>query len=328
MKKIGLVGGAGYIGSVASEYFSNKGYKVTIFDSFFFDNKEYFINKKIDCINYDSRNSDKNIFKSYDLIIDLAAISNDPAGELDPVLTKKVNVEGRINTVNSAVSSGVKYFIMASSCSVYGENNEIVNELSPTTPLTTYAKANLEVEKYIKNLDIENFFPLIFRQANVFGLSPILRLDLVVNALIYYGYKENKIRLLRDGSQWRPLVGVNDLAYLYEVLEPNDFIKNKYQIFNIGFNSNNYQIKNLGDEILSQFKEKPSIEWYGDPDKRSYRVNFSKAENFLPIKKIDTIKSSSKKLLEYFQLNNYELTKFNITLDWYKDLINSKKLVI
>lgn len=327
MEKIGLVGGAGYIGSVAANYFNIKGYKVTIFDSFLFDNKNFFINKDIKCINYDSRNFDKNIFKSYDLVIDLAAISNDPAGELDPLLTNKVNVLGRINTVNSAISSGVKYFIMASSCSVYGESIQIVDELSTTSPLTTYAKANLEVEEYIKSLDINDFNPLIFRQATVFGLSPRLRLDLVVNALIYYGYKENKIKLLRDGTQWRPLVGVNDLAYLYEALEPNDFIKNRYQVFNIGFNSNNYQIKNLGDEIISQFKDKPSIEWYGDPDKRSYRVNFSKAENFLPIKKIDTIKKSSKELLEYFQLNNYELTKFNITLDWYKDLIESKKLV-
>ena len=326
IKKVGIVGGAGYIGCVAADYFKEKKIEVEVFDTFYFNNEDYFIKKNIRYSNYDSRYPKKNIFKEFDLIIDLASISNDPSGELNPIITKEINFQGRVNTYKLAIDSGVKYYILASSCSVYGENKNLVNESSVTAPQTTYALANLEVERFILKNKVENFYPIIFRQATVFGNSPRLRLDLVVNALIYYAFKNKSINLLRDGTQWRPMVGVNDLSYLYHALTPDDFINNSYEIFNIGFNSNNFQVAQLGNEINKQFNYQLDINWYGDPDKRSYKVDFTKAQKNLPIKKIDTIEKTTKELVSFFIEEKFELSNYNLTLNWYKDLIENKKL--
>lgn len=326
INNIGLVGGAGYIGSKASHFLSNMKKNVTVYDTFYFENKNFFKENNIKTIYYDSREKNYEIFNDLDLVIDLASISNDPAGELDQELTKSININGRINTIEACKAAGVKYYILASSCSVYGFNDSIVNEESEINPLTMYAKANSEVEKYLLNNRNNNFYPLIFRQATVYGMSPRLRLDLVVNGMTFSAFKNKRLRMLRDGDQWRPLLGLEDLSHLFTNLDKEDFTKNAYEIFNIGFNENNFQIKDIGKKVLSSFQENIEIEWYGEPDHRSYRVDFSKSEKILPIKKVNSIEDVSLELLNYFKKNNTSADAIFYTLEWYKKLIAQKKL--
>lgn len=220
---------------------------------------------------------------------------------------------------------GVKRYILPSSCSIYGFQEEIVDEESPTNPLTTYAKANEKAEKDILPLADKDFIVVVLRQATVFGYSPRMRFDLAINGMTYGAWKTGKLPLMRDGTQYRPFVHVEDTAEaMIKLLEFDDTEKINGQIFNVGGNDLNYQIGYLGRlvaEIVRELTGKDvDIEWYGDPDKRSYRVSFDKIYKTIGWKPKRDAEYGVREIVQKLEEGIIDKTIQTITLDWYTEL--------
>ena len=208
-----VTGAAGYIGSILIPKLIAEGHKVTALDRFFFGDTLTDSNNLIK-IRSDARNYDKNLLKGQDAVIDLVAISNDPAGEAFKDATYEINFEARKRTATLAKEFGVKRYILPSSCSIYGfqELDSVATEESPSNPLTHYAKANEMAEQAILPLADNDFCVTILRQATVFGYSPRMRFDLAINGMTFGAWKDRILPLMRDGKQWRPMIHVSDTA--------------------------------------------------------------------------------------------------------------------
>ncbi|MDG7042238.1 MAG: SDR family oxidoreductase, partial [Nitrososphaerota archaeon] len=188
-------------------------HEIVALDKFFF-NQTLKAQEGLTVVNDDIRFVEPEIFNGVDSVIDLAALSNDPSGELDPIKTWSINYLGRLRIAVLAKRFGVKRYILPSSCSVYGFNEKILNESSGTNPLTTYARANLKAEKDILPLTDDKFSVTIFRLATVYGYGSTkrMRFDLVINAYVRDLITNGKLLIMRDGTQWRPFVHIKDVA--------------------------------------------------------------------------------------------------------------------
>lgn len=321
-----ITGGAGYVGAELTDLLLKNGHNVKIVDTFYFET-QFVENKNLTISKKDVRNLEVLDFKNIDIVIDLASISNDPSGELNPYLTYKINGETRGRTASLAKKAGVKGYILASSCSVYGFNNEVVDENSSTNPLTTYAYANLLAEKLVKCLADSNFSVIIFRQATLFGSSKRMRTDLVVNGMTYSGLKNGKINILRNGEQKRPLLSLNELNNRFLSINEEVFKKQNKQIFNIGNEDLNLEINSIYDIVNRVLGGKLEKNWYGEADYRSYEVDFSKSENNLPkIEKTD-MEFEIINIKNTFSEKNFEYSKSN-TLAWYQGLIDKNPEIL
>jgi len=324
-----VTGGAGYIGVPLIEQLLEKGYQVTCLDRFFFG-KESFSKLKGDprlkLVQDDIRWFDPDILRGVDVVIDLAALSNDPSGELNPVKTYDINYLGRVRVAKLSKEYGVSRYILASTCSVYGFHEEGLTEESSTNPLTTYAKSAVKAEKDILTLGDEKFTVIAPRFATVYGLAPRMRFDLAINAMVLKLQKTGKISVMRDGTQWRPFIHVRDVAKAYLLLSEADPEKVNGQIFNVGSNEQNYQIyplaKLLGDAIGKPYE----LEWYGDPDKRSYRVNFDKIAE-LGFKPDHTPEDAAKEICTAIEKGEITDDVKTRTVEWYKHLLNTETLL-
>ena len=211
--KILVTGGSGYIGSILIPKLLSEGNEVHVVDRFFFgDTLEESPNLKK--IKADCRNIDANLFTDIDIVIDLVAISNDPSGETFANATYQINHESRVRTAKLAKENGVCRYILPSSCSIYGFQEEglIADENTTTNPLTNYAKANEMAENGVLPLADNDFCVTVLRQATVYGYSPRMRFDLAINGMTFGAWKERKLPLMRDGKQWRPMIHVKDTA--------------------------------------------------------------------------------------------------------------------
>lgn len=322
MKKLNylITGGAGYVGSELTDLLLKNGHSVKIIDTFYFET-QIEESKNLTIIKKDVRNLEISDFKDIDIVIDLASISNDPSGELNPYLTYKINGETRGKTANLAKKSGVKGYILASSCSVYGFNDNVVDEDSPTNPLTTYAYANLLAEKLVRSLSDSKFKVIIFRQATLFGSSKRMRTDLVVNGMTYSGLENRKINILRNGEQKRPIMSLNELNSRFLTINEAQFRKHSNEIFNIGNNNLNLKINSIYDVVNSVLGGNLEKNWYGEPDHRSYEVNFTKAENLLPKIEKTNIENEITNIMKRFGEESFDYEKSN-TLGWYNSLLN------
>lgn len=321
-----LTGGAGYVGSELVKSLLNNGHSVKILDSFYFETN---IAKKqnLEIVKKDVRNIEISDFKDIDVVVDLASISNDPSGELNPYLTYKINGEARGNTAATAKEAGVKGYILASSCSVYGFNKNVVDESSSTNPLTTYAYANLLAEKLVQSLSDSKFNVIVFRQATLFGPSQRMRTDLVVNGMVYSGMKFGKINILRNGEQKRPILSLSELNNRFLSINEDVFTKHNNQIFNIGNNDLNLEINSIYEIVNKVMGGNLEKNWYGEPDHRSYMVNFDKAEELLPGIEKTNIENEIMNIKDKYNDKNFDYEKSN-TLNWYKSLIGSNPEVL
>lgn len=328
--KVLVTGGGGYIGSVLIQMLLERGYKVKCLDRFFFGTETLSYvtgDQNLEIIKDDIRWFDPNILRDVDAVMDLAALSNDPAGELDPSKTIEINYKGRVRVATLAKKYGVERYILASSCSVYGFQDEVVNEKSPTSPLTTYAKANVLAEQETLPLADNNFCVTALRQATVYGLSPRMRFDLAINGMVLGFYKHGKIPIMRDGTQWRPFVHIKDTSRAFiMVLESDRDLVNK-EIFNVGSNEQNYQIKPLAELVANAIGLPFKFEWYGSPDKRSYKVDFSKIKNVLGFKPKYTPKEGAKEVYNALVEGKVKDDIKTRTVEWYKFLLNAQKIV-
>jgi nucleoside-diphosphate-sugar epimerase len=220
-----------------------------------------------------------------DAVIHLAALCNDPLGDLDPSLTLSINHVASVRLATLARDAGVRRFIFASSCSMYGANGteDLLTEDAPLRPLTAYAESKVRVEEGLAALADDGFSPVYLRNATAYGWSPRLRGDVVVNNLVGWAHTSGRVRLMSDGSPWRPLVHVEDIARacLACLDAPKDAIHN--EAFNIGTNGENYRVREVA-EIVRETVPGVTVEYAAGsgPDPRNYRVDFTKVRTRLP----------------------------------------------
>jgi nucleoside-diphosphate-sugar epimerase len=260
-----LTGCDGYIGSVMKPMLEEAGHKVRGVDTYYFSMGAY---------GQDIRDCYFPVNK-FDAVIHLAALSNDPMGELNPELTFEINHKATWDLARLAYVSGAKRFLFSSSCRVYGCSDGIADEQSELHPLTAYAVSKANAEKDIMALASDDFSPVVLRNATTFGWSPNFRSDLVLNTMTCSAYTQNLVNIVGDGKQWRPLVHVEDIcrAFLLALEAPREKVHN--QIFNVGYN--NYQVRAIANAVAESF---PSCivtnSENKDIDPRSYQVDFSK----------------------------------------------------
>ncbi len=324
--KVLVTGGTGYIGRVLVPVLLKKGHDITVIDRGFLDYsdpaEDYGESVKI--IKEDIRTCDPDLFKGFDAVVDLAALSNDPAGNLNKMATWDINYIGRVRVARLAKKLGAKRYVVASSCSVYGFRNDVCTEATPVNPLTTYAEANIAVERDNIALNDSNFTSTALRFATVFGYSERFRLDLVINAMTFYGYKNRVIKMMRDGKQFRPFIHVKDVARAITSAIESDGVNIGGRFINVGSNKQNVQISHVAEMIRDKIGDDCKIELYGDPDNRSYKVNFDLSKELLGFETkydieygVDEILSKCKKGLE-------DVPQMH-TVDYYKRLLEYEK---
>lgn len=325
-----VTGGAGYIGSTLVRMLLDSGYDVICLDRLFFGIepiRELLDNPNFKLVKDDIRWFDPKVLRGVDVVIDLAALSNDPAGELDPAKTYDINYLGRMRVARLSKEYGVKRYIFASTCSVYGFQEEIVNEESQLNPLTTYAKSAMLAEKDLLPLANRNFVVTILRFATAYGLSYRMRFDLVVNAMTLSLYKKGVIMVGGDGQQKRPLVHVKDISRaIIKVIEAEPDIVNG-EIFNVGSNKQNYRIIDLAKEIGEAVGKPYRIEFYGEIDRRSYEVDFTKIRTRLNYETKYTVRDAAREIYQALKEGKVKDDLRTITVKWYKHLLNTYRLI-
>jgi nucleoside-diphosphate-sugar epimerase len=233
----------------------------------------------------DLRDVVENDLEGFDAIMHLAALSNDPLGNLNPDLTYEINHRASVKLARLAKHVGVPRFIFSSSCSTYGAaaGEEILTEEAEFNPVTPYGHSKVLVEQDVAELADDNFSPTFLRNATAYGVSPRLRFDIVLNNLVAWAHATGKVLIKSDGTPWRPIIHIEDIsrAFIAALEAPRDVVHN--QAFNVGRNDQNYRIRDLA-EIVKETVPGCQIEYAQDagPDKRTYRVDFSKIARVLP----------------------------------------------
>src|SRR5499426_3731232 len=284
-RKVLVVGGAGYIGSALLPMLLEKGYHVRLLDLFLYGAepiRDFLHHPGLEIMRADFRQVDKVVeaTKNMDAVIHLGAIVGDPACALNEDLTIEVNLMATRMIAEVAKGSGVSRFIFASTCSVYGACDEVLDEHSELNPVSLYARSKIASERVLLNLSDSKFAPTVLRFGTIYGLSGRTRFDLVINLLTAKALVEGQITI-RGGDQWRPFVHVHDAALaVFKTLEA-PFPLVKHETFNVGSNEQNYTIYQVG-KIINQFVPAAQIVDQGaDADRRNYRVNFNKIRDIL-----------------------------------------------
>jgi len=324
-----VTGGAGYIGSILVRELLNKGYDVIVIDRLFFGREPLNdVEDRVKIIKDDIRWFNPEILDGIDVVLDLAALSNDPSGELDPNKTIEINYKGRVRVANLSKKKNVKKYVLASTCSVYGFQDGILDENSQTNPLTTYAKSSLMAEREVLPLANEKFTVTVIRKATVYGFSYRMRFDLAVNGMVRTLWKTGRIPVMRDGTQWRPFIHIKDVARAYTLIIESDPELINGEIFNVGSDEQNIQIFNLAKMVAEACNQEFKYEWYGSPDNRSYRVSFKKIREKLGFKAKYTIADGAREIWQ--AISDGKLNPDDpktITVNWYKHLIEMQKII-
>jgi nucleoside-diphosphate-sugar epimerase len=330
MSKVMVTGAGGYIGTQLVKDLVKAGHEVTAVDRFFFGKEpisQFIGNKLVTIKQKDIRDLEQSDFKNHDVVCDLACLSNDPAGEIDPQLTYQINRDGRIHVAETAKKAGVQKYIISSSCSVYGKGEEPqLSETSKTNPISVYAKSTLEAEQQNLSIADENFTVSALRNATVFGLSKRMRFDLVVNLMTLTAFQKGRIIVMGGGLQWRPLVHVADVsrAFLTVISSKADII-NK-EVFNIGLD--NFQIKNLAYLVREELPFPIDIDIApDDSDQRDYNVVFTKAFKVLGFKPKLEVSHGIQEIYAALKLGKVDTGPKTVTVQWYKNILEAKDLL-
>jgi nucleoside-diphosphate-sugar epimerase len=283
--KILLTGSRGYIGSVMAPFLVRAGHEVVGVDTDLYRRSSFGGWKDtIETRVKDVRALEARDLAGFDAVIHLAALSNDPLGDLNPQLTYDINHLASVRLAALAKEAGVTRFAFASSCSNYGAAGDApVNEESELNPVTAYGESKVRVERDVIKLADGAFSPTFLRCATAYGVSPRLRFDIVLNNLVAWAFTSGKVMLKSDGSPWRPIVHIEDIsrAFLAVLTVPRERVH--AQAFNIGRDDQNYRIREIA-QIVKETVPGCEIAFADDagPDKRNYRADFSKVARVLP----------------------------------------------
>lgn len=276
-----VTGDRGYIGSVLTQILREKSYEVVGYDTDYYAGCEIYDSDSAYLqITKDIRDISLDDVKGIDAVIHLAALSNDPLGELAPRLTEEINLNGTLKLARLAKEAGVRRFIYSSSQSMYGISDiaeELDEDKSQKNPITVYAKTKWEAECQLKELGTKDFIVVCFRPSTVFGVSPRLRCDIVFNNLVACAYTTGKIEIKSDGTPWRPVVHIRDVcnAYIAGLEAAESLVAN--QSFNVGIPNGNFTVRELA-EAAQKVVPGSTLTFTGEhgPDSRTYKVSFHK----------------------------------------------------
>ncbi len=309
-----VTGHKGYIGSHLVELLKQHGHTVTGIDLDLFHGCEWEapVAPDVELI-ADVRSIDARVVDGHDAVCHLAAISNDPMGDMDEALTLSVNRDASIRLATLCKQVGVPRFLFSGSCSVYGQGETLdLDEGAALNPLTAYARSKIETEAAVRPLAGRDFSPTYLRNATAYGHSPALRIDLVVNNLLACAHALGEIRIMSDGSPWRPLTHCRDIAAAFGAcLEaPRESLHNL--AVNIGGNAENYQVRDVADQVR-RLVPTASIAYTGEvgADPRDYRVNFDLLGRVLPSFRLEyTLESGMRELHERYRRHGFSAADF------------------
>ena len=315
--RILVTGTDGYIGSVMAPYLIRRGHEVVGLDTGFYragslyDGYHGFKTQ----LAKDTRQIELNDLRGFDACIDLAGLSNDALGQLNPEITYDINHRGSTRLAKLCKEAGVSRFLYSSSCSVYGIASEpIVTEESKPNPLTAYAKSKILVEQELMNLASDEFSPVMFRNSTAFGVSPRMRFDVVLNNFAGHAWTSKVIKLKSDGSPERPMVHILDIsqAFACALDLPREALHN--QIINVGDNNQNYRVRELADVVSSVFPGCTVSFGKNDEDERSYRVSFNKIGELMPaFKSTMNLEAGAREFRKLFEEINFSQEDFEFS---------------